>query len=204
MQLARGDGQQRISSLRFTMPQGLLGMVSKVPLCGEPQAQLGTCPASSQIGYTAVQAGPGSFPLTIPEPGRPQAPIYLTGGYGGAPYGLSIVVPVLAGPFNLGTVITRAKIEVNPTTSQLTVTTDPLPQILDGVPTDLRAIDAVIDRPEFMFNPTSCEPQSFAGTVTGAQGATADLQPVPGGLVPERLTFKPNFKVSTKGKTSKK
>ena len=153
MQLARGDGQQRISSLRFEMPQGLLGMVSKVPLCGEPQAQLGRCPASSQIGHTTVEAGPGSFPLSIPEPGRPQAPIYLTSGYGGAPYGLSIVTPVLAGPFDLGTVITRARIEVNPTTSQITVTTDPLPQILDGVPTDLRTIEAVIDRPGIHLQP---------------------------------------------------
>ena len=203
LQLARGDGQQRISSLRFTMPQGLLGMVSKVPQCAEPQAQLGSCPASSQIGYTTAQAGPGSFPLTIPEPGQPQAPIYLTGGYSGAPYGLSIVTPVIAGPFNLGTVITRAKIEVDPTTSQLTVTTDPLPQILDGVPTDLRAIDAVIDRPEFIFNPTSCEPQSFAGTVTGAQGATAVISSPFGIGSCRELAFTPKFSASTNGATSK-
>ena len=203
LQLARGDGQQRISSLRFTMPEGLLGMVSKVPLCGEPQAQLGTCPASSQIGYTTVQAGPGSFPLTIPEPGQPQAPIYLTGGYGGAPYGLSIVTPVIAGPFDLGTVITRAKIEVDPATSQLTITTDPLPQILNGVPTDLRAIEAVIDRPEFMFNPTSCEPQSFAGTVTGVQGATPGISSPFGIGGCRELAFAPKFSASTSGRTSK-
>jgi uncharacterized repeat protein (TIGR01451 family) len=203
LQLQRGDGQQRISSLRFTMPQGLLGMVSKVPLCGEPQAQLGTCPASSQIGHTTVQAGPGSFPLTIPEPGRPQAPIYLTGGYEGAPYGLSIVTPVLAGPFDLGTVITRAKIEVDPTTTQLTVTTDPLPQILDGAPTDLRAIDATIDRPELIFNPTSCEPQSFAGTVTGAQGATAGISSPFGIGGCRELAFAPKLSASTNGATSK-
>ncbi len=203
MQLARGDGQQRISSLRFTMPQGLLGMVSKVPLCGEPQAQMGSCPASSEIGHTVVEAGPGSFPLTIPEPGRPEAPIYLTGGYEGAPYGLSIVTPVLAGPFDLGTVVTRAKIEVNPTTSQLTVTTDPLPQILDGVPTDLRAIEAAIDRPEFMFNPTSCEPQSFAGTVTGAQGSTAGSSSPFGIGGCRELAFAPKLSASTNGATSK-
>ena len=203
LQLARGDGQQRISSLRFEMPQGLLGMVSKVPLCGEPQAQLGSCPASSQIGHTTVEAGPGSFPLSIPEPGRPEAPIYLTSGYGGAPYGLSIVTPVLAGPFDLGTVITRARIEVNPTTAQITVATDPLPQILDGVPTDLRTIEAVIDRPEFIFNPTDCEPQSFSGTVTGAQGAAPAVSSPFGIGGCRELGFAPKLSASTNGATSK-
>jgi hypothetical protein len=203
MLLQRGDGQQRIERLQFKTPEGLLGMISGVPLCGEPQAAQGTCPAASQIGHTVVEAGPGPYPLVVPQPGAPPAPIYLTGPYEGAPFGLSIVTPVIAGPFNLGTIVTRASIAVDPNTAQITVTTDPLPQIVDGIPTDLRTIDAVIDRPGFMFNPTSCDPLSFSGTASSTEGASAPLSsPFQVGSC-RSLTFKPDFQVSTSGKTSK-
>jgi hypothetical protein len=201
--LTRPDGQQRISTLQFKTPEGLLGMISKVPLCQEPQAAQGDCPAASRIGHTTVEAGPGPYPLVIPEPGQAPAPIYLTVGYKGAPYGLSIAVPVIAGPFNLGTVVVRASIAVDPKTSQLTITTDPLPSILDGVPTDLRVINAVVDRPGFMFNPTDCSPQSFSGTATSTEGAQAGISsPFQVGSC-QSLKFAPDFKVSTSGKTSK-
>jgi uncharacterized repeat protein (TIGR01451 family) len=201
--LMREDGQQRISTLQFKTPEGLLGMISKVPLCGEPQAANGTCPAASQIGHTVVEAGPGPYPLVVPQPGQPPAPIYLTGGYGGAPYGLSIVVPLVVGPFNLGTIVTRARIEVDPHTSQLTVTTDPLPSIVDGVPSDLRTINAVIDRPGFMFNPTNCSPMSFSGTAVSTEGASAPISTHFQVGSCRSLKFKPDFKVSTSGKTSR-
>jgi hypothetical protein len=202
--LQRADGQQRIQSLQFKTPEGLLGMISKVPLCGEPQAAEGKCSTGSQIGHTVVAAGPGPYPLVVPQPGEPPAPIYLTGGYKGAPYGLSIAVPVITGPFNLGTVVVRAKIEVDPLTTQLTVTTDPLPTILDGIPTDLRVIDAVIDRPGFMFNPTNCEPQAFSGIATSIEGAQAPISSHFQMGSCRALTFKPDFKVSTSGRTSRK
>ncbi len=64
---------------------------------------------------------------------------------------------------------------MDPLTTQLTVTTDPLPTIIDGIPADLRAINAVIDRPGFMFNPTGCEPGSFSGTATSTEGASAAI-----------------------------
>jgi uncharacterized repeat protein (TIGR01451 family) len=201
--LTRGDGQQRISTLQFKTPEGLLGMISKVPLCGEPQAAKGECPAASQIGHTVVEAGPGPYPLVVPQPGRPPAPIYLTGSYEGAPYGLSIVVPLVVGPFNLGTIVTRARIEVDPHTSQLTVTTDPLPSIVDGVPSDLRTINAVIDRPGFMFNPTNCSPMSFSGTAVSTGGASAPISSRLQVGSCRSLKFAPNFKVSSSGKTSK-
>jgi hypothetical protein len=202
--LQRGDGQQRISTLQFKTPEGLLGMISQVPLCQEPQAAEGKCSAASQIGHTVVAAGPGPYPLVVPQPGEPPAPIYLTGGYKGAPYGLSIAVPVITGPFNLGTVVVRSKIEVDPHTTQLTVTTDPLPSILDGIPTDLRVVNAVIDRPGFMFNPTDCSPASFSGTATSTDGAAAGISSHFQVGSCRSLTFKPNFKVSTSGKTSRK
>jgi hypothetical protein len=201
--LQRADGQQRISKLQFKTPTGLLGMISHVSLCGEPQAAKGECPAGSQIGHTIVGAGPGPYPLYVPEAGQPPAPIYITGPYEGAPYGLSIAVPVIAGPFNLGTTVVRGKIEVDPTTSQLTITTDPLPTILDGVPVDMRTINAVIDRKEFMFNPTDCDPQSFSGTATSVEGTGAAISsPFQVGSC-RSLAFKPVFKVSTSAKTSR-
>ncbi|HWX45047.1 MAG TPA: hypothetical protein VNY52_06965 [Solirubrobacteraceae bacterium] len=201
--LQRADGQQRIASLQFKVPEGLLGMISKVPLCGEPQASKGECPADSQIGHTVVEAGPGPYPLVVPQPGQPPAPIYLTGGYRGAPYGLSIVVPLVVGPFTLQTQVVRGKIEVDPFTAQLTVTTDPFPTIIDGVPADLRSINAVIDRPGFMFNPTSCAPMSFAGTAFSTEGASAGIASHFQVGSCQSLKFQPDFKVSTQGKTSR-
>jgi hypothetical protein len=210
MLLSRGDGQQRIEKLSFRMPAGLAGLISNVPLCGEPQAAQGTCPASSRIGHTVVTSGPGPYPLVIPQPGDPEAAIYLTGPYGGSPFGLSIVTPVIAGPFNLGTIVTRAKVEVNPSTAQITVATDPLPQIVDGVPTDLRSVYAVIDRSGFMFNPTNCEPQTISGTAwsTAAPGQSEPAETAPlstqfGIGSCRELAFAPKLSVSTSGKTSK-
>jgi len=203
MLLQQGDDQQRISNLQFKTPEGLLGMISKVALCGEPEAAQGTCSSASQIGHTVVTAGPGPYPLVVPEPGQAPAPIYLTGPYEGAPYGLSIAVPVITGPFNLGTVVVRARIEVDPHTSQLTITTGTLPSILDGIPTDLRTVNAVIDRPGFMFNPTNCNPMSFSGTATSTEGTTAVISsPFQMGSC-RSLTFKPDFQVSTSGRTSR-
>jgi hypothetical protein len=208
--LQRGDGQQRIEKLAFKAPAGLSGMLSTVPVCGEPQAAQGTCSAVSQIGHATVASGPGPYPLTIPQPGAPESPIFLTGPYGGAPFGLTIVTHVIAGPFNLGTIVTRARIEVDPHTAQITVVTDPLPQVVAGVPTDLRLVDSVIDRPGFMFNPTNCNPSSFSGTATGTPppgtpgpGASATIGSHFQVGSCQSLKFDPNFKVSTSGKTSK-
>jgi hypothetical protein len=201
--LKRGDGQQRVSGLQVKAPEGLLGMIGSVPLCGEPQASAGTCPAASQIGHTVVGAGPGGYPLYLPQPGQPQAPIYLTGPYEGAPYGLSIVVPVVAGPFDLGTEVVRARVEVDPHTAQVIVSTDPLPQIIKGIPTDLTTLSAVIDRPGFLFNPTSCNPSSFTGSVRSTQGTVVDVSNRFQVGACAALGFKPAFSVSTQGKTSK-
>jgi hypothetical protein len=210
MLLQSGDGQQRIEKLQFKAPDGLSGMISAVPLCAEPQAAQGACSSASQIGHSIVASGPGPYPLTIPQAGAPESPIYLTGPYEGAPFGLTIVTHVLAGPFNLGNVITRAKIEINPVTAQITVTTDPLPQIIAGVPTDLRTVDAVIDRPGFMFNPTNCDPSSFSGTAwgtpppgAGGGGATAGIDSHFQVGSCQSLKFEPKFTASTSGKTSK-
>jgi hypothetical protein len=208
--LQRGDGQQRIASLKFKAPAGLTGELSNVPLCTNAQAEANACPEASKIGHTVVESGPGPYPLVVPEAGQSPAPIYLTESYDGAPFGLSIVVPLHVGPFVLPTQRVRAKIEVDPHTSQLTVTTNELPQVVVGVPTDLREVDAVIERPDFMINPTNCNPQEFSGTATGTPppGSPGTHATVPiashfqvGSC--QALKFQPKFSVSTSGKTSR-
>jgi hypothetical protein len=209
--LQRGDGQQRIDGLQFKAPAGLTGELSKVPLCTNAQAESNSCPEASKIGHTIVESGPGPYPLVVPEPGQEPAPIYLTESYDGAPFGLSIVVPLHVGPFVLPTQRVRAKIEIDPTTSQLTITTNELPQVVAGVPTDLREVDAVIERPEFMINPTNCDAQEFTGTATGTPppgvggpGASAPISSHFGVGSCQSLKFEPKVTATSNGQTSKK
>jgi hypothetical protein len=195
--LAREDREQDIAAIQVTTPPGLSGILTGVPLCGEPQASLGTCPEASRIGTMTVAAGPGEHPL------YEQGSLYLTGPYKGAPFGLSIVVPTVAGPFNLGNVVVRAKIDVNPVTTALTVTSDPIPQVIDGVPLRLRTTNVTVERPGFVFNPTNCEQLHVDATITGAQGAVehASVPFAVSGCA--GLHFGPTFKVQASGKTSK-
>jgi hypothetical protein len=195
---SREDREQDLAGIQVTTPPGLLGTLSGVPLCGEPQADLGTCPESSRIGSMTVAAGPGGHPFY--EKGS----LYLTGPYKGAPFGLSIVVPTIAGPFNLGNVVVRAKIVVDPSTAALTVTSDPLPQIIDGIPLRLRTANVTVDRPGFIFNPTNCAQQHIEGTLTGAQGAIAHVSAPFAVSGCKGLAFGPKFTVYSQAKTSRK
>ena len=194
---SRHDGEQDLSGVTVTTPPGLLGMLSRVQLCPEPQASNGTCGAQSLIGHTTVGAGPGSQPFYVP------GNVFLTGPYKGQPFGLSIVTHALAGPFDLGNVIVRAAIHVDPHTSALTVVGDPLPQIIDGVPLRIQTVNVTVDRPGFIFNPTNCSQQYVNGTITGAQGASASVSSPFAVAGCATLPFKPSFAVSTQGKTSK-
>lgn len=196
--LSRGDRQQYLSQLSVTTPPGLLGTLSSVPLCGEPQAAQGTCSSASEIGTTTVAAGPGSHPFWI------SGHVYLTESYRGAPFGLSIVVPAIAGPFNLGNVVVRSAISVDPTTSALTVTSDPLPQIVDGIPLRIQTVNVAINRPGFMFNPTNCEAKQVTASVQGSLGATAQISNPFAAAGCKSLPFSPKLTFSTQAKTSKK
>jgi hypothetical protein len=200
---SRPDGSQQLGAVSVTTPPGLLGMLSSVPLCGEPQASQGTCSASAQIGHTVVGAGAGSSPLVVPQAGQPQAPVFLTGPYKGAPFGLSIVVPAVAGPFNLGNVVVRAAISVDPHTAQVTITSDALPSILQGIPLRVRSVNVVVDRPGFIFNPTSCDPLSVNASITSTQGATAAVSSRFQAANCGQLPFTPKFSASTTAKTSR-
>jgi hypothetical protein len=197
LQLTRQDGEQDFADVSVTTPAGLEGMLAKVTLCGGPQAALGTCSPASQIGTATVASGAGSEPLWL------AGPVYLTGPYKGAPFGLSIVVPAKAGPFNLGNVVVRSTINVNPSTAQLTVDSDPLPQSVDGVPLRLKTIDVEVNRPEFMFNPTNCDSESILGTISAAEGASAAVSSPFAVAGCKNLPFKPGFAASTQGTTSK-
>src|SRR5262249_17169466 len=124
----RSDAEQNLARIQVSTPPGLLGTLRNVTLCGEPQAQQGTCGTESLIGKATVAVGAGSNPYYV------TGKVFLTGSYNGAPYGLSFVVPAVAGPLNLGTVVVRAAVDVDPHSAALTVTSEPLPQILQGVP----------------------------------------------------------------------
>ncbi len=196
---SRGDQDQSLSGVSVKLPQGLLGIIKGVERCPEPQASQGTCGQGSLIGHTTVAAGSGPDPFWV-QGGQ----VFLTGPYKGAPFGLSVVVPAVAGPFNLGTVVVRAAISVDPHTAQITVTSDPLPTILQGIPLDVRTVNVTIDRQGFTFNPTSCEPLTVGGTLTSTQGAGANVSSRFQAANCANLPFKPSFKVSTQARTSKK
>jgi hypothetical protein len=214
--IGRADGQQDMQSVQLHMPPGLSGLLSGVKLCPEAQANEGTCGPESLIGETTVSAGVGSDPVSV-KGGR----VYITEKYAGAPFGLSIVNPVKAGPFDLehdtsnpgqnplcDCVVVRAKIDVDPTTAALTITTDPpgphaIPHLIDGIPVQIQKVNVTVSRPNFTFNPTNCSPFAITGSIASDEGASSPVS------VPFKvhdcasLQFAPKFSVSTSGKTSK-
>jgi hypothetical protein len=202
--MTRPDGDQALGGTQIKTPPGLLGLLSSVKLCGEPQAAMGKCAPESQIGETTVSAGLGSEPVTVTG-----GKVYITGPYKGAPFGLSIAAPAVAGPFNLGPngggpVIVRAKIEVDPHTGALTVTSDPLPTVLQGIQLQLQRINVTINRPNFTFNPTNCEPLALTGTLSSDEDtASAPVSSPFQAANCASLPFNPSFTATTQGKTSK-
>ncbi len=195
--LTREDREQDVRSLSTTLPRGLTAYVSRVPRCPEPQAQKGACPAGTQIGTTSATVGSGSDPYTVT--GR----VYFTGPYGGAPFGLSVVVPAVAGPFNLGNVIVRVALHIDPHTAQVTAVSSDLPQIVDGVPLRIRAINVTLNNSGFTLNPTSCSRMSVTGTIYSTTGATAGVSSPFAVAGCKNLPFKASLSVSTEAKSTK-
>jgi len=195
---SRSDQDQGLGAVSVKTPPGLLGILKNVERCSEPQASQGTCSAGSLIGHTTAAGGAGPDPVSV------GGQVFLTGPYKGAPFGLSIVVPAVAGPFDLGTVVVRAAINIDPHTAQITVTSDSLPSILQGIPLLLKKVNVTIDRSGFMFNPTNCEPLNVGGTLSSSQGASANVASHFQAANCASLAFKPKFTVSTQAGTSKK
>ncbi len=210
--LSRQDGTQRFGSLSVQLPKGLLGKLAGIPYCpdaalaaiptaeGTGAAQIAApgCSTASQIGTVSVAVGAGSLPLTV-DTGR----AYLAGPYEGAPLSLAIVTPAVAGPFDLGNVVVRAALRVDPQTAQITAVSDPLPTILDGIPLDIKSIHLEVNRPEFSLNPTSCDPEQFAGQVVSEAGRTATVSSRFQVGSCERLDFEPALKLSFSGQTKR-
>jgi hypothetical protein len=183
--LARPDGSQRFSRIDTTLPSGLLARLAGVAQCsdadlakaksreapnkGATELADPSCPAASELGTVKVAAGAGPHPYITT--GR----AYLAGPYEGAPLSAAIIAPAIAGPFDLGTVVTRVALHLEPGTATARAVSDPVPQLIDGVPLDLRSVALRIDRPGFALNPTSCDPKSFSGTETSALGSQAPL-----------------------------
>ncbi len=198
-----------ISSMQ--LPEGLAAVLASVTPCGEPQAADGTCGAESEIGTSTALSGLGSDPFALP------GKVYLTGPYDGAPFGLSAVTQATAGPFHLGKVVVRSSIAINPTTAAATINTEAarfisykgsveefpgLPEFIEGVPSQIKALDVSVDRPNFEFNPTSCKAQAITATLKGASGTepvSAPFQPTNCGALP----FKPKLTASVVGQGSK-
>ncbi|MHB1859586.1 MAG: hypothetical protein ACYCUM_05655 [Solirubrobacteraceae bacterium] len=196
--------EQNLSRISVQMPPGLLGMVSHVTQCGEAEAQAGTCASTSEIGSATALVGPGSEPYTI-SGGK----VFLTGPYRGSPFGLSIVMPATAGPFTLagntgrGQEVVRAAIAVNPLTAAITVTSEPLPHVLEGVPLRLHSVAVNIDRAGFMRNPTNCSRQQIGATISGeparpgeAAASVSEATPFEAGGC-QNLSFTPGFAAET-------
>jgi hypothetical protein len=171
--IARGDGQQELKAVSVTLPKGLTGKLAGIPYCseaaiaaaaasgGKAQAANYSCPAASQIGTTTTAAGTGSGPIKI------GGKAFLAGPYKGAPLSMAVITPAVAGPYDLGTVVVRVALNVNPETAQINAVSDQLPDVFGGVKLDLRSIDVDVDRSQFMIDPTNCDAQSTSGTING-------------------------------------
>jgi hypothetical protein len=203
LQVTRQDGEQNISRIEATLPEGVLAKLAGVPVCADAQAVTGACPAASQVGTTMVGAGGGFSPLYVPEAGKAPTAVYLGGPYKGAPYSLVVKVPAQAGPFDLGTVTVRNALNVDPVTAQVTAKSDPLPQILEGIPLAYRDIRVEATRDDFTINPTSCEPMKVASTIFSAAGASASPSAPFQVADCEALGFQPKLALRVFGKTNR-
>jgi hypothetical protein len=183
------------------MPEGLLGKIAGIPLCGEVAANAGSCGSvmpGSRVGSVTASAGSGSHPFW--QSGE----VFLTGGYGGGSFGLSIVVPAVAGPYNLGDIVVRAAIFINRETGAVKVVSNPFPQMVDGVPLRIQTVDVTVgENDAFTFNPTNCSQQAVTGTVSSTEGASVGVSTPFAVSGCASLPFKPVLSASTAGRASK-
>jgi hypothetical protein len=171
--IGRPDGQQEIKAVNVTLPKGLTGKLAGIPYCsdqalsaaagvsGKSEQQNPSCANESQIGTTSTTAGTGDKPVTL------GGKAYLAGPYKGAPLSMAIITPAVSGPFDLGTVVVRVALNVNPETAQVNAVSDAIPDVFGGVKLDLRSIVVDVNRQKFMKNPTNCAAQATAGFING-------------------------------------
>jgi hypothetical protein len=181
LHLRRGDGTQQISSFTTKLPPGLTGRLAGTAECSEAAlaaaaAKTGaqeqaspSCPASTHVGDVVAGAGAG------PSPYYAHGDAYLAGPYKGAPLSMAVITPAVSGPYDLGTIVVRAALRLDPNTGQITAVSDTIPSILQGIPLDVRSIDLKVDRPNFTLTGTSCDPSSVSGSLTSTLGQIAPL-----------------------------
>ncbi len=183
LELTRNDGEQDLSSLTVTTPPGVLATLAGVPYCsdhaleeaaqpthsGHAEEANPSCPVASQIGTATTGAGAGTHPVYL------AGKVYLAGPYKGAPLSLAVITPTVSGPYDFGNIVVRAALKLNPETTQITAVSDPLPQIVEGIPLRLRSILIDLNRSNFTLNPTNCDPFSIEATVGGIEGSQANL-----------------------------
>ncbi len=221
LRISRSDGEQEITKFSTTLPEGLTGNLSGIPFCSDTAIEASrsktggqeianpSCPAASEIGHTLVGAGVGG--VLAWTPGK----IYLAGPYHGSTMSIVSITSAKVGPFDLGTVVIRFALKINPLTAQVEIdgsTSDPIPHIIKGIVVHVREIHVYVDRAKFIRNPTSCEPKAITNEITGAGVDFSNLT----GQVPvattrrfqaadcASLAFQPTFRVTTSGKTSRK
>jgi hypothetical protein len=212
LNVSREDGTQQLSAISAKLPKGLVGKLAGIPYCpdaalagiptaegtGATQLASPSCPAASQVGTVTVGAGAGPSPFFV-DTGK----AYLAGPYKGAPLSMAFVTPAIAGPFDLGNVVVRAALRINPETTQITADSDPLPTILDGIPLDLRSVQIEIGRPDFTLNPTDCQAMSVTTLITSPAGkAATPSSPFQVGNC-EALGFGPKLKIQLTGATKR-
>jgi len=213
LHLTRTDAEQEISGFSTNLPSGLTGNLSGIPFCpdadieaarhktGAQEEAAPSCPASSEVGHTLVGTGVGAVLAYVP------GKLYLGGPFHGAPFSLVSVTSAVVGPFDLGTVVLRFGLNIDATTARVNVdptSSEPIPTILDGIVTHVRDIRVYVDRHNFTLNPTSCNPLSIASTLNSDRGASSTVTSPFQASNCQALAFKPGFKVSTSGKTSRK
>jgi hypothetical protein len=191
--IGREDRNQFLSGVRVDTPPGLAAKIKGVAKCPSAAAATGACPASSRIGTATTTAGAGS------EPYRLSGPVYFTGAYKGAPFGMVAAIRAIAGPYDLGTVVVRQAIHVDPEDASLSVVSDPLPQIVEGVPIRLRTVDVTLDRRNFTYNPTSCGAKQVGSRLHSIQGTVADRSARMDFDRCARLGFAPKLKMALTG-----
>jgi hypothetical protein len=174
--IARKDGEQELKVVDVTLPKGLTGKLAGIPYCSEAaiaaamansgKAEIAdaSCSPYSQVGSVETTSGTGGNPLKL------GGKVYLAGPYKNAPLSLVTVTPAVAGPFDLGTVVVRVALNLDPETAQIHPVSDVIPDVFGGVKLDIRAIDFIIDRDEFMLNPTNCSEQATTGALNGGGG----------------------------------
>jgi hypothetical protein len=179
--LTREDGEQEFTRFSLKLPKGVIGNLSGIPFCsdaaiaaaeartgpngGQEELEHPSCPEASQLGRTLVGTGVGSA-LSY-APGR----LYLAGPYQGSKLSIVAIATAKVGPFDLGTVVIRQALRIDPETAEVSsdgASADPIPHILKGIVVHARDIRVYVDRANFVLNPTSCERMSVAATVFGS------------------------------------